>query len=401
MGNGKWYDQVSRRCRTPHRNRCTRCKGLQWPTYDAPSGTLLFPSYRDFCTCHSLETADVDAVVFTSGVSATAVWHDCPARSTCSDDHVVSADADIVIASSVGSACREAAAGPQDGTYQAVHCEPSSFAEPRGLQAARGMVLFTELHDEVGFSAAWCGVWEPLRERSSFAEATRVVSSTGNAYFCLKQGVGQQDKTTGGGHGAFKAGVAGVGQSNMDSPSHNNLSGLVALMVNHEGDASADGHSLERAHRRGLLLFTQLPDELGCAAMWCGIWEPLPLSGACEPGAVEGDEATIQTKECVSGTLWLKWVQCFPVDKLPEYKRSLGSPGKHFPQRLIECKPVEDDVVRCFDPGGVQTAAGRRPLWAISSPHPRSKLRRVTQGFAQNRMGNTASLDVSSDFRSC
>ena len=53
-------------------------------------------------SAHSLDTADVDAVVFTSGVSAATVRHDCPARSTHCDDRVVSADADIVINSSVG-----------------------------------------------------------------------------------------------------------------------------------------------------------------------------------------------------------------------------------------------------------------------------------------------------------
>ncbi|OLQ05467.1 Tubulin alpha-3 chain [Symbiodinium microadriaticum] len=162
--------------------------------------------------------------------------------STHCDDRVVSADTDIVIDSSVASACTVAAAGPRENTYQAVHCEPAAFADPRGLQAARGMVLFTELHDEVRlFSAVWHGVWEPLCERSSFALATRSARSIGNDYFCLKQGIqpcGQQDKTTGGGHDAFRAGVAGVDSvvvrvrsSEVDCPSHNNLYRLVAWMV--------------------------------------------------------------------------------------------------------------------------------------------------------------------------
>ena len=38
---------------------------------------MAFPSYRDFGACNSLNTADVDAAVFTSGVSATSERHDC------------------------------------------------------------------------------------------------------------------------------------------------------------------------------------------------------------------------------------------------------------------------------------------------------------------------------------
>ena len=203
---------------------------------------MAFPSYRDFCACNSLNTADVDAVVFTSGV--TSERHDCPVRSTSSDDRVVSADTGIAIDSSVSNAWRGTADGPQEHTYQAVRSQPaeSSLAEPRELQTSRGMVLFTELHDKVGFAAVWRGVWEPLPERSSCAEVTR--SSIENACWgplCLKRSMQpgrRQNKTTGGGHDAFNTSrvtgvdsvVARIRNRDVECPAHNNLSRLIALI---------------------------------------------------------------------------------------------------------------------------------------------------------------------------
>ena len=213
---------------------------MQWPRYDAVCGTVAFPSYRDFCACNSLNTADVDAAVFTSGVSAMSERHDCPVRSTSSDDRAVSADTGIAIDSSVSNACRGTADGPQEHTYQAVRSQPaeSSLAETRELQTARGMVLFTELHDKVGFAAVWRGVWEPLRERSFFAEVTR--SSIENACWgplCLRRGR-QQNKTTGGGHDAVNTSrvtgvdsvVARIRNRDIECPAHNSLSRLIALI---------------------------------------------------------------------------------------------------------------------------------------------------------------------------
>ena len=47
--------------------------------------------------------------------------------------------------------------------------------------------------------------------------------------------------------------------------------------------ADANGARFECALRPGKLLFTQLSDEIGCAAVWRRIWEPLPQSGEGKP----------------------------------------------------------------------------------------------------------------------
>mmetsp|Transcript_56553 Transcript_56553/g.135019 ORF Transcript_56553/g.135019 Transcript_56553/m.135019 type:complete len:328 (+) Transcript_56553:63-1046(+) len=78
-----------------------------------------------------------------------------------------------------------------------------------------------------------------------------------------------------------------------------------------EGAVSADanGACFECAHRRGRLLFTQLSDEIGCTAVWRGIWEPLAQSGEGEPNVVDSKVTSHQTKECIRRTLVLGRVQ--------------------------------------------------------------------------------------------
>ena len=216
MGNGK----VSHRCRTPHRNRCTRCQGLQWPTKDALSGTVLFPSYRDVCTCHSLDTADVDAVVFTSGASATTVRQNCPARSTHCDDRLVSADADIVINSSVGRWLLLVL----QNIVSPLHLPLLSHGSYRLLGV--WFCLRNSIPRWVSFRLAR-RVGAAVRAPSLRVRSAMLTSASSKA----SSPVDSKTRHLAGDMTLSVSVVVRVRSSDVDCPSHNNLYRLVALMV--------------------------------------------------------------------------------------------------------------------------------------------------------------------------
>ena len=127
----------------------------------------------------------------------------------------------------------------------------------------------------------------------------------------------------------------------------------VSVFEGREGNAwvHADPDRRESPRRRGRLLFTQLYDEVGYAAIWRVIWEPLPQSHDCQSDAVE---VNIQTKQCIPGALRFNSVQGTPAGQFTEDEQSVGAEGQDFQRHLIlGGKPIEDDPSRCFDPGAV------------------------------------------------
>lgn len=106
--------------------------------------------------------------------------------------------------------CTECSHNLASGCYAGSGVAGSLIAELRASCASRGMALFTELHDKVGISTTWRGVWEPLRKRAPVASTGMGSSIDGACWepFCLEHGVqldGQlvSDITTGSGDDAF------------------------------------------------------------------------------------------------------------------------------------------------------------------------------------------------------
>ena len=138
---------------------CQTCGCTSWPSYeDVAMGTAAIPGYTNFCSCsYSLI---VSRALLTKQRVMQGMQRDSPDGNTpCS------------LWSSSNDAETSCVACP--------HFDPT-FASDRGVDAVteelcdyfdkqqgygRGLLLFTQLHDEVGCTAIWRGVWEAIQPR--------------------------------------------------------------------------------------------------------------------------------------------------------------------------------------------------------------------------------------------
>ena len=211
MVHGIRYDRRRqpwpKRCNPSDDLRCFACGGLQWPAYDAAEcGRLTLPSYTDFCICGGLCTkkktgwdGDFAAVPYHQPVVQDC--HDGPDGNTCQDLDQPAAGVLAFASTSL------------HGSSLVDDCDCGD-----GLTAAsiRGMLLFTQLHDEPCFLARWRGVWEPLlqwqgsptREEACREACGSQIGSACWELFCFEHGIQQDgqlasDKTIGDGDCAF------------------------------------------------------------------------------------------------------------------------------------------------------------------------------------------------------
>ena len=153
---------------------------------------VVWPTLDDFCSC-GLRGAHVDA-------NAVDLWLDGPEGNKCCDDPGESFAvyvADDMLHGDAPDTCLPAQhnfshSGAISDLLGDCHGRSKLCAETFGRHddaSTRGLLLFTQLHDEPGFVANWRGVWEPLPQ----------------ALHDIGQGKKPSDHTISGGDVAFRA----------------------------------------------------------------------------------------------------------------------------------------------------------------------------------------------------
>ncbi|OLP81692.1 Tubulin alpha-1 chain [Symbiodinium microadriaticum] len=245
MGHGRRYAQIRKSEWHAHavENRCNTCGALQWPSYEEVARGYALPSPGDYCPCNirgeRLPVCDGQggADARHDSLDGNTCWEDCLQVSTgiCGAQLVWNWEPQLrcfggdlgnqkagtkrfaaaeVVAKSLATALADAG----DATVLVQVPEGSRDPDQR---------LFTQLHDEFGFSARWRGSWEPLvdlgMQGSVQQSGVQYDSPTGDICcsqigntcrerFCLEYGI-QPDAqllpytVLGGGAGAFNTSV--------------------------------------------------------------------------------------------------------------------------------------------------------------------------------------------------
>ena len=143
---------------------------------------VVWPTMDNFCSCN-LSPAHVDS-------DAAGLWLDGPEGNTCYDDPGDSFSADgahEVLEDGESGLPAQRSAGYVQAAVDLLgdcHGRDGLCTDVSGWvddASKRGLLLFTQLHDEPGVATNWCGVWEPLPEASYGRARGKIFGGSGGA----------------------------------------------------------------------------------------------------------------------------------------------------------------------------------------------------------------------------